>query len=398
MGRLVIAVVCAMSVGLMAATPSRGGELREKIAKANPSLEQVQQDIEQVKQDIKTTQKQRDQARKHQGAVLESIERLDRQLHTERGEATAINRDIKQLDQELATTRAQLTGLRSRMHDRKAVMAARLRRLYMEGRDVWFRPLLAADSYTQFQHRLMSLSTLVAWERQWLEEYRRDMARVERLRAQQEKTRETLLAKRGLVDKKLQVMKNVKSKKTVVLAGIVQQTQSHEEKLAALKQSESRKEALLDALSRRGRIPVPDVRKRGSGAFRKGALLWPADGDLVGSFGRQKHPTFDTYVQKKGIEIAASEGMAIRAVSDGDVVYADWLKGYGLVVILDHGAKYFTFYAHASTLLVKEGQAVAKGDVLGETGASGLTDRVVLYFELRKGTEPVNPLGWFAKR
>ena len=67
-------------------------------------------------------------------------------------------------------------------------------------------------------------------------------------------------------------------------------------------------------------------------------------------------------------------------------------------MILDHGRNYFTLYAHASQLSVREGDAVAKGAVLGETGSFGLTDKTILYFELRKGTRAVNPVGWFAKR
>ena len=115
-------------------------------------------------------------------------------------------------------------------------------------------------------------------------------------------------------------------------------------------------------------------------------------------FGRQKHQTFDTYINRKGIEIRTSEGSAIRAVSSGTVVYADWLKGYGLVVILDHKNGLFSLYAHASKLLVKKGESVKTGRVIGETGETGITAESTLYFELRKGTEPVDPLIWLVKR
>ncbi len=388
---VMMVMALALAVGFAAVTPSWANELQGKIDKARQTLDQLKQTIE-------TTQQQRDQTRKDHGAVLQALERLDRRLHKERDEAEAINRDIARLDQTMNTIGAQLLTLRSQMDDRMAVLATRLRRLYMEGRAGWFRPLLAADSYTQFQRRVVYLATLAAWERQALVTHRRDMERIEHLRAQQVNARETLLSKRDRVGKTLQGIKEVKSQKKTVLASIAKQTQSHEESLSVLKQSESRKETLLNALHQRGRMSAADPGKRVPGSFRKGALLWPAEGRLVGAFGRQKHPTFDTYVEKKGIEIATSDGMVIRAVSDGDVVYADWLKGYGLVVILDHGENYFTFYAHASRLLVTQGEAVARGAVLGNTGSSGLTDRVVLYFELRKGTRPVNPLGWFAKR
>jgi septal ring factor EnvC (AmiA/AmiB activator) len=103
-------------------------------------------------------------------------------------------------------------------------------------------------------------------------------------------------------------------------------------------------------------------------------------------------------VQKKGIEIRTEEGSAIRAVMPGSVAYADWLKGYGLVVILDHANGFFSLYAHASKLVAKVGEQVQTGQVIGETGDTGLTGESTLYFELREGAEPVDPLAWLAKR
>jgi septal ring factor EnvC (AmiA/AmiB activator) len=119
---------------------------------------------------------------------------------------------------------------------------------------------------------------------------------------------------------------------------------------------------------------------------------------VVSFFGRQKHRNFETYVQRKGIEIRAEEGSAIRAVMAGTVVYADWLKGYGQVLILDHLNGFFSLYAHASKLLVKVGEHVPSGQVIGETGDTGLTGENTLYFELREGADPVDPLVWLAKR
>ena len=388
--RLVLTLCLALSI-LVQPSWLWGTSLQEKI-------EKEKQTLQQLKQEIRRTRKQRDQARKKQAKVLQSIERLDRQLHKERREAASINHEIRQIDRELDKIDAQLTGLRSHMNDKQTVIGTRLKRLYMEGRAGWVSPLVTAASYAQFQRRLLYLASLATWERDVFEEYRRQMAQREQLHAKQEKIRESLVAQKGRVDKTLSVIRDVKSQKRVILASLKKTTRSHEQTLLTLDQAENRKEALLEKLERRSQIADGKIKNQTTDAFRRGALLWPADGDLVGFFGRQKHPTFGTYVRKKGIEIASKEGSAIRAVSGGDVVYADWLRGYGLVVIVDHGNNYFTFYAHASRLSVKEGETIAKGAVLGETGSSGLTNRSILYFELRKGTKPVDPLRWLAKR
>lgn len=388
--RRLVLMLC-LAVSLVVVQSSWGASLQEKIEKEKRTLQEL-------KQEIRKTRKQRDQSRKKQTQVLQSIERLDRRLHKEQREATSINREIKKIDRELDEIDAQLTGLRSDMRDKRAVIGTRLKRLYMEGRAGWVSPLVAATTYAQFQRRLLYLSSLATWERNVFEEYRRQVAHSERLQAKQADIRESLVTRKSRVDKKMNAIRDVKSQKRVVLSSLKKTTRSQELMLRSLDQAESRKESLLKKLEQRSQIAAGTIKKHATDVFRRGALLWPADGDLVGVFGRQKHPTFGTYVRKKGIEIASREGSDIRAVSGGHVVYADWLRGYGLVVIMDHDNNYFTFYAHASKLLVKEGDTVAKGAVLGETGSSGLTNRSILYFELRKGTKPVNPLRWLAKR
>lgn len=356
----IIMIVLLLSIGLTGGTPSRAGGLQEKI-------DQVKHTLEQVRRDIEKTRKQLDRSREQYGTALQNIEDLDRRLHRKRDEIEAVEQEIRQCELKISS--------------RKPMLVTRVRRLYMEGRTSWFRPLLSADSYVQFQHRVMYLSTLNAWEARELEQHRRD--------------REHLEQQRRRLAKTLRTMEDDMSRAKGVLASLAERTRSYEESLSA----SNRKEAWYKQyLQRQGHVPDADSTTRDSGTFRKGALEWPVDGEPVSAFGRQKHPAFDTYVDKKGIEFETKKGESIKAVSGGEVVYADWLKGYGSVVILDHGRNYLTFYAHASSLEVEEGQRVDKGDVLGKTGVSGLTDRVILYFELREGIKPLNPLGWFARR
>lgn len=385
---VVFTAVLVTWVGFLAGAPAwvwGQSSLQEKIEKEKDTLERL-------KRDIRTTRKQRDRSQKKQDAVLQSVERLDRQYHKERRDAATITRELRQIERELEKIVTQRTALQSRMDDRKTMIATRLRRLYMDGRVGWFHPLLTADSYAQFERRLLYLSALVTRERQLFKQEHRDLAEFEHLREQRATARQALVGKKERIDEKLHVMKGIRTKKRKVLASLQRETRSHEHALSTLQRAEHRKESLLRELEERSHLPGRPA------PFKKGTLVWPADGDLVGTFGRQRHPTFDTYIDRKGIEIATREGSAIRAASGGTVVYADWLKGYGLVVILDHGNNYFTLYAHASHLSVEEGDAVDKGGVLGGTGAFGLTDQPILYFELRKGTRPMDPVGWFVKR
>jgi septal ring factor EnvC (AmiA/AmiB activator) len=229
-----------------------------------------------------------------------------------------------------------------------------------------------------------------------MEKYRSDAKRMTEVEREREEARRRILAYKMSTEHKLTQIQGLKKEKRVYLAKITQEKESYDRAVEELERSASRVDSLLRELEARRRS-VP--RSPGSGLRAlKGALLWPADGQVVSRFGRQKHPTFNTYIQRKGIEIRAAEGSIIRAVLPGTVVYADWLKGYGLVIIADHANGIFSLYAHASKLLTEVGARIEAGQTIGETGDTGMTGENTLYFELREGAEPVDPLLWLSKR
>jgi len=128
----------------------------------------------------------------------------------------------------------------------------------------------------------------------------------------------------------------------------------------------------------------------------KGALPWPAVGPVRTTFGRHKHPRFETYTVHNGIEIAAAADGPVAAVHDGTVAFADQFLGYGLMVILDHGGKNYTLYAHLAEARVKPGEHVRAGDVVGTVGAYG-ADGPGVYFEVRSQGKPQDPMEWLSE-
>jgi septal ring factor EnvC (AmiA/AmiB activator) len=129
----------------------------------------------------------------------------------------------------------------------------------------------------------------------------------------------------------------------------------------------------------------------------RGQLPWPVRGRIVTRFGTQIHPKYGTRIRQKGIEIAAAEGTPIHAVAPGRVVYADWLEGYGRTVILDHGQDRFTLYAHASETLVGRGAAVHAGQEIARVGSTDSLKGATLHFEIRKGSQALDPAAWLKK-
>lgn len=129
-------------------------------------------------------------------------------------------------------------------------------------------------------------------------------------------------------------------------------------------------------------------------AMRVGGLSWPVSGSLLAAFGGH----LPDGRRSDGVLIAAPAGTAVKAVADGTVVFADWMTGYGNILIIDHGNGYMSLYAHNDSLLRAAGDAVRRGDALAAVGSSGGQERPALYFELRRNGAPVNPSGWLTRQ
>ncbi|MFN3680785.1 MAG: murein hydrolase activator EnvC family protein, partial [Nitrospira sp.] len=209
-----------------------------------------------------------------------------------------------------------------------------------------------------------------------------------------------LIVFKDSVEKQLADIQSLHKQKRAYLVKITQEKESYDRVVEELERSASRVDGLLRELEMRRKALAmrPPASAPAAASVGRGTLPWPVEGQIISFFGRQKHPTFNTYVQRRGIEIRTKDGSPIQAVMPGTVVYADWLKGYGLVIILDHGNGFFSLYAHASKILVSVGDQVAAGQPIGETGDTGMIGENTLYFELRRGAEPIDPLQWLAKR
>ncbi|MGB0909235.1 MAG: murein hydrolase activator EnvC family protein [Nitrospirales bacterium] len=389
-------LLCLIAIGTLmpswtSAKPVKGTEIKQELEQERLRLKKLNDEINKTKQKAKKAERQSE-------SVLKKIEKLDKTLVKKRREYRKINSELKEKDHGLAELQSKLSKIQTTVSQHRDSISNRLRLLYMEGRGGYIKALFEANTFANFERRLAYLSTISKQEYQLIDEYRQQLKTWENLKLQQAQSREELLAYKERTQHTINEMKGVKKNKHVVLTSLSKEQELYERTVKGLKRSAKQVDSLLKELDQRFKLSKSRKKSTKAKAHSKGSLLWPTEGKVVSFFGRQKHPTFDTYVNKKGIEIRTKRSSPIQTVSQGNVVYADWLKGYGLVVIVDHTNGFFSLYAHASKLLVKEGQTVKVGEVIGETGETGLTDNNVLYFELRKGTKPVNPLRWLAKR
>jgi septal ring factor EnvC (AmiA/AmiB activator) len=390
---LAMLAVLAASASVLAAPSDRKEPLSEKIKKERQSLENLKGKIEEKKR--KTEEAQRKEA-----SVLQQVEEADHRIKLRREALAAVNAKLREKDREIADTSASLQRLRERMAQRADSIRSRLRLMYKAGPNGQLKLLLASSGYNDLLARSASLRWISRREYQLLEGHRVDHSRLETTEARLVQVRGELQGYQREIAAKLTAVRDERVKKNRLLARVRSEKAVYERAVGELEKSAQRIEGLLRGFEARRRAAA-SVRAQPSGAGLgrfKGRLNWPSDGDVVGLFGRQKHPRFNTYVQRKGIEIRAAQGSVIRSVADGVVAFADWMRGYGLLTIVDHGEGFFSLYAHASKLLVNVGEAVRADQPIGEIGDTGLTGENTLYFELRQRGEALDPLAWLARR
>jgi len=292
-------VILCVALGLAGAlvpilsAQGKQGSLNRKIDKEQIDLQQLRQEIRDAKRKKDRTQQQADE-------VLKRVEALDRQFVKKRKDYDTINRQLRKTDRELEEIGKNLRQLRTNLFAKRGSVLVRLRLLYMEGRAGRLKPLLAANSYVDFQHRLAYLSTIANREHALLAGYRTDLLEVEHLKTRRAEARGALLRNKQKTEKTMKVLRGLRAKKHLRLASL-------KRKVEVLKAIEKTKEnslgAMLKEFEQRRKLAEARAPRRKGQRPEVGSLLWPAEGEVVTLFGRQKHPTFETYVNKKGIEI-----------------------------------------------------------------------------------------------
>ena len=236
-------------------------------------------------------------------------------------------------------------------------------------------------SQLQFRYQNLDLS------RRTMDEHRAQLkAQSQALREQKEKYHKTILATNSFVSQ-IQRQKKLAEKAS----------REAEEAQKAVGQT------ILALMRRKQERSVQGGGRRGSGVDylagqRRGSMFdWPLRGPISSNFGLRIHPIFKTKNFHSGIDIAAPAGTSVKAAAAGEVLFVGWLRGYGQVVILDHGRNYSTVYAHLSSALVREGQVLRSGSALGKVGRTGTATGYHLHFEVRIGSTVKNPLDYLRR-
>ncbi|MSM38082.1 MAG: peptidoglycan DD-metalloendopeptidase family protein [Geobacter sp.] len=377
---------------------------------AATAMADVRDDLQGIRQEIREKKTLLKKNRKIEKKVSNELVTIDKTLKEKEASLKVLNQDLVKVEQALGKTQREIQLVAAETERKREHIRHRLTALYKAGELGSARMFFASESFPQMLENQKYMQGVLQGDRRLFADYSAKLDQLKGLKGVLERDAARKENIRTGIAAKKQEIEEEKSKKAAYLSQVRETSKSHQEALRELQANARRLQNMIERLEARqrksytaksdrkqtlgDREPLPPVADKGFGAQR-GRLAIPVRGEIVGRFGRHKHPEYNSYTINNGISIAAPQGADIRSVFDGQVIFADYFKGYGNMVIVDHGGGYFSLYGHASRLTKKVGSQVSRNDVIASVGDIDSSRGPMLYFELRYQGKPIDPSPWF---
>lgn len=366
-------------------------------------IQEKKKQIKEIERQIKKEQEKVRQAEEKEQSVLTQLYQLESQLEKKERELKALKARLSKTSQTILGLQGDIEDVTPKWEYSRKLLKKRLRAIYKQGQWGYLRTLFSSSSYAEMARRLKYLTLIARQDRRIAENYNRNLTHLVSSRKELLEQKESQVHARQQAEHQQRNIKGDQQKRKQILSSIRQEKKLHQRTIQDLERAQQDLQTLVEGLRsgherKDARPPVPPYEGKGAFGKLKGRLEWPVRGPVTSHFGKEPHPRFRIQIQNKGITIKAPEGKDIRAVAEGRVIYADWFKGYGKIIILDHGDGYYTLYAHASELLSSVGQNISRGQVIARVGETGSLEGSNLYFEVRQNGRPQDPLTWLASK
>ena len=370
-------------------------EIKTKAQTNEKQIDALQQQAQEIDRKIETGKAKLQAYTQKEIDVINRLNDLNYKLHQSRKQLAAKKSEITKLEKAIAATTASSSELKKQIQTNEHFMAQRLVALYKLNQIGQIQILASADSVNELIQRKKALERILAHDaalRKNLEEDRHKfntlLSRLSDQKAEIDKLAKTY-------EQQLEQISSDQSERKRMLAQIRNQ------KTLELAAIESLKNSAKDLDEKIRSIRKPPHISSDSGnrdemaisAF-KGLLIMPVKGKITFLFGPYKNPEFNVTNFRSGIGIKVKKGNPVRAVFKGTVVFSDWFKGYGNMIIIDHGNNYHTVYAHLEEVFKTTGDLVETGEVIATAGNTGLVSETTLHFEIRHHGKPLDPLHW----
>ncbi|OGP74771.1 MAG: hypothetical protein A2V86_16140 [Deltaproteobacteria bacterium RBG_16_49_23] len=348
-------------------------------------ITQKKKDIGDIKKEISVTREKEKEIRGKESSILESLHFLETELYMKEKELKRIEDQLAQIRERLRQTRGQIAMLNSGLERTRGELSSRLTALYKMGRTSPETLLLASPSLPDLLKIDKYFRVIIHSDARLVETYHYQVTLKERYHEgliQDQRQWERNISEVGKKKAEVQI---IKKEKQAFLKSIQNQKVVYQKLIKELEERAKNLQTLVQKLEREKSLLSYGKSKPEN---FKGRLNPPVHGKVISLFKERG---------QNGIEIQAEMGTEIRAVLPGKVLYADWFKGFGNIVIIDHGDHVFTVSGYCSQLLKKTGEEVAKGEAIGLVGSAGSVKGPSLYFEIRHQGKAQDPMDWISQ-
>ncbi|MGE5300465.1 MAG: murein hydrolase activator EnvC family protein [Acidobacteriota bacterium] len=335
------------------------------------------------------------EAQKQESSVLGEIEGVNVNLDRIDAELRRYRKKMSETEAAIRTTTAEIEKIRGTLEKQKDWLKRKLRIMNRFGYSGdMLVLLLSAGDISQMMRTWKYLELITLHEHQVLGDYRENLREFTEKYEHLKTMKTELKADAERIEAKENELADQKRTKETILSSVRKEKVSRQKMLAELKEASRR---LLDLIERSSRTDTYTGSGVGFTRF-KGKLPWPADGRIAVPYGSQRDPQYNTPVFRNGVQIETSANSNARAVHEGKVIFAEWFKGFGQLVIVNHGSGYHTLYGNLSEIFSHVGDIIRENQVIGKVGTSGMLNAPGLYFEIRYKGKPLDPAQWLRHR
>ena len=377
-------------------------------------------ELQAMRARLQNLQKEYQAAEESKLEVSDGLRKSERAISESARQLREMEASLHVAQSELQGVQSQILATEARIKAQKTRLNAALKTTYQRGEVDALRLLLNGADPNQSARDLHYLASLSRAQRALIESLRSELAQLKSLQQQATQKTQTLAQIQTARQSEQQKLLTEKRERQQVLQQLSTQIQKQRREIATLQRDQARLTKLVEQLARAMARPKPKIRKAQGGSqpatprtpsgpiaiitetpepyeagksfeSLKGLLRLPVQGELMNRFGA---PREEGGVNWKGLFIRAANGAAVKAIAAGQVVFSDWLRGFGNLIIVDHGEGYMSLYSNNESLYKQVGDAVRPGDALASVGNSGGQAESGVYFEMRHKSRPFNPLSW----
>lgn len=351
--------------------------------------------LSEIQEKLKSKLTEYQENSKKEEAVAKKLEDINRNLKKKEAELKHYGKQLSHTQSEIQKLSEEIDELSTKLESNMEYLRAIVIAFYKQQYDSNALLLLSANDYQDMIQKMKYASLLAHYDSSVINQYSEEIKKINYKKQQMEALQKNLSDEEENARMKRNKLNEDSLKKDKLLAELRAKRAVYEEKIRELEES-SRKVQVMLADIKSKELPKSIL---GNGFISlKGKLSWPINGEILTLYEKNSELPTGTSALKSGIEIKAKPGDIAEAVAGGRVVHTDTYKGYGKVVIIDHGDGYHSLYGNLSELSLEKGNIVIQGSEVGKTGMSKTLNVPTLYFEIRYNGRPVDPMAWLQRK